>query len=37
LIQSRTRLGPWKKRLLETPTRFAEAYIACQQTPVSGG
>lgn len=31
LIQSKTRLGPWKQRLLETPTRFIEAYVACQQ------
>jgi NADPH-dependent 2,4-dienoyl-CoA reductase/sulfur reductase-like enzyme len=34
LIQGRTRLGAWKQTLLQTPTRFAEAYIACQQ-PVS--
>ena len=31
LIQARTRLGPWKERLLETPTRFVEAFIACQR------
>jgi NAD(P)H-nitrite reductase large subunit len=31
LIQGKTRLGPWKQKLLETPTRFAEAYIACQR------
>ncbi|HRH13871.1 MAG TPA: FAD-dependent oxidoreductase [Azonexus sp.] len=31
LIQARTRLGPWKQRLLETPTRFVEAFIACQR------
>ncbi|MBP5996835.1 MAG: NAD(P)/FAD-dependent oxidoreductase [Azonexus sp.] len=31
LIQGRTRLGAWKERLLETPTRFVEAYLACQQ------
>jgi len=31
LIQGKTRLGAWKTRLLETPTRFAEAYIACQR------
>ncbi len=31
LIQGKTRLGAWKERLLETPTRFAEAYIACQR------
>ncbi len=31
LIQSRTRLGQWKARLKETPTRFVEAYVACQR------
>lgn len=31
LIQGKTRLGPWKDKLLATPTRFAEAYIACQR------
>jgi NADPH-dependent 2,4-dienoyl-CoA reductase/sulfur reductase-like enzyme len=31
LIQGQTRLGAWKRKLLETPTRFVEAYIACQQ------
>lgn len=31
LIQAKTRLGAWKAKLLETPTRFAEAYIACQR------
>jgi NADPH-dependent 2,4-dienoyl-CoA reductase/sulfur reductase-like enzyme len=31
LIQSRTRLGHWKQKLLETPTRFVEAFIACQR------
>ena len=31
LIQARTHLGGWKQKLLATPTRFAEAYIACQQ------
>ena len=31
LIQGKTRLGSWKQRLLETPTRFVEAYIACQR------
>ena len=28
LIQSRTRLGPWKERLMKNPERIAEAYIA---------
>ncbi len=31
LIQARTRLGEWKGRLLASPTRFVEAYIACQR------
>ncbi len=31
LIQGKTKLGAWKQKLLETPTRFAEAYIACQR------
>jgi NAD(P)H-nitrite reductase large subunit len=31
LIQSKTKLGAWKQTLLQTPTRFAEAYIACQR------
>jgi len=31
LIQAKTRLGAWKERLLETPTRFGEAFIACQR------
>lgn len=31
LIQARTRLGAWKEKLLETPTCFVEAFIACQR------
>ena len=31
LIQAKTRLGEWKARLLASPTRFVEAYIACQR------
>ena len=31
LIQGKTKLGAWKQKLLETPTRFVEAYIACQR------
>ncbi|MCG2577392.1 FAD-dependent oxidoreductase [Dechloromonas sp. XY25] len=31
LIQGKMKLGTWKQKLLETPTRFAEAYIACQR------
>ncbi|KAB2926870.1 MAG: NAD(P)/FAD-dependent oxidoreductase [Dechloromonas sp.] len=31
LIQGKTKLGEWKARLLATPTRFVEAYIACQR------
>ena len=34
LIQGRTRLGIWKDRLMATPTRFVEAYIASQQVIV---
>lgn len=34
LIQNRTRLGHWKETLLQFPTRFVEAYVACSQ-PVS--
>jgi NAD(P)H-nitrite reductase large subunit len=32
LIQSRVRLGPWRARLLEDPTRLPEAYLACAQS-----
>ncbi len=31
LIQAKMRLGAWKQTLLETPTRFYEAFIACQR------
>jgi len=31
LIQSRTRLGHWKDKLMEDPTRVMEAYLACAQ------
>jgi NADPH-dependent 2,4-dienoyl-CoA reductase/sulfur reductase-like enzyme len=31
LIQGKMHLGAWKQKLLHTPTRFVEAYIACQQ------
>lgn len=31
LIQAKTQLGDWKQKLLATPTRFVEAYIACQR------
>lgn len=31
LIQQRVKLGEWKDRLLEDPTRLMEAYIACAQ------
>ena len=31
LIQGKMRLGAWKSKLLQTPTRFIEAYIACQR------
>jgi NAD(P)H-nitrite reductase large subunit len=31
LIQSRTRLGAWKKKLVDDPTRIMEAYLASTQ------
>ncbi len=31
LIQSRTRLGPWKDTLLKDPNRFMAGYLACAQ------
>jgi len=31
LIQGKMKLGGWKQKLMETPTRFAEAFIACQR------
>jgi hypothetical protein len=31
LISQRVRLGAWKDRLKEDPTRLMEAYIACAQ------
>ncbi len=31
LIQSRTRLGPWKARLMRDPTMLMAAYLACAQ------
>ena len=31
LIQTRTRLGKWKQRLLEDPTRLMEAYLGSTQ------
>ena len=31
LIQGKTRLGAWKDKLLATPTRCVEAYLACQR------
>ena len=31
LIQSRTRLGAWKAKLKQDPTRIMEAYLACAQ------
>jgi len=34
LIQSRTRLGVWKDRLLHDPMRIMEAYLACSQSQV---
>lgn len=31
LIQSRIKLGLWKQRLIDDPTRFMEAYLSCTQ------
>ncbi|SNS31143.1 Pyridine nucleotide-disulphide oxidoreductase [Noviherbaspirillum humi] len=31
LIQQRVKLGDWKQKLIEDPTRLMEAYIACSQ------
>ncbi len=31
LIQSRIRLGEWKRRLMQDPNRIMEAYLACTQ------
>jgi len=31
LIQSRIKLGEWKQRLKDDPTRIMEAYLACTQ------
>jgi len=35
LIQSKTKLGPWKERLKKDPLRLMEAYLACSQSQVS--
>lgn len=32
LIQTRVRLGKWKQKLLQDPTRIMEAYLACTQS-----
>jgi len=34
LIQSKTKLGPWKERLQKDPLRLMEAYLACSQAQV---
>jgi len=34
LIQSRVRLGEWKRRLIDDPQRISEAYVACMQSKV---
>jgi hypothetical protein len=31
LIQSRIKLGHWKQRLMQDPTRIMEAYLCCTQ------
>jgi len=35
LIQSKTKLGSWKDRLLENPLLIMEAYLACSQAQVA--
>ena len=35
LIQSETKLGPWKERLMKDPQRVMEAYLACSQSQVT--
>jgi len=35
LIQSKTKLGPWKDRLLKNPLLIVEAYLACGQSQVA--
>ncbi len=34
LIQSKTRLGAWKEKLMKDPMRIMEAYLACSQSQV---
>ena len=36
MIQTRLRLGHWKQRLMDDPTRVMEAYLACTQFPREG-
>jgi NAD(P)H-nitrite reductase large subunit len=33
LIQSRVRLGTWKRRLMDDPVYWSQAYVACTQYP----
>ncbi|HFC05587.1 MAG TPA: NAD(P)/FAD-dependent oxidoreductase [Rhizobiales bacterium] len=35
LMQSKTRLGPWKDILMKEPTRLMEAWLACTQGGIS--
>ena len=35
LIQSETKLGVWKERLMKDPLRVMEAYLACSQSQVA--
>jgi NAD(P)H-nitrite reductase large subunit len=37
LIQSRTKLGPWKHRLMADPLALGEAYLSCAQAQSSWG
>jgi len=34
LIQGRVRLGAWKERLIDDPTRTMEAWLACTDAPI---
>ena len=34
LIQGRVKLGPWKQRLIDDPTRSMEAWLACTDAPI---
>jgi hypothetical protein len=35
LIQGRIRLGVWKQRLIDDPSRIGEAWLACSTAPIA--